>query len=285
MDIAPDPHRQGPMTLAIDIGGTHLKAGLLDPAGNMVAGPNRVNTPAQPTPPVVLDALIHLCTSLGPFDRISVGFPGVVRRGQVLTAPNLGTEAWHRFPLATALTEKLAKPTRLMNDAEVQGLGVITGKDLECVITLGTGMGFALFMDGRPAPHLELSQHPIHKGKTYDQFIGVKAYQEVGHKRWNRRLRRVLTCITTLVGYDTLYIGGGDAHQVDIELPPNVHLVSNEAGITGGVRLWDTALDPLFAAAGTGATGPQPDPVTPPDDPAFRPRRRDPKRTATPNQP
>ena len=121
----------------------------------------------------MVDALVGLATPLGHFDRVSVGFPGVVRQGQVLTAPNLGTPAWRHFPLTSALTDKLGKPARMLNDAEVQGLGVISGKGLECVITLGTGMGFALFQDGRPAPHLELSQHPLHKGKTYDQFIGA----------------------------------------------------------------------------------------------------------------
>jgi polyphosphate glucokinase len=251
MDINPDPPRKaGQITLAIDIGGTRLKAGLLDQQGAMVAGPNRVDTPPHPDPKVVVDALIGLAVPLGRFDRISVGFPGVVRGGRVLTAPNLGTPEWRNFALAAALTEKLAKPVRMLNDAEVQGLGVITGKGLECVITLGTGMGFALFENGRPAPHLELSQHPIHKGKTYDQFIGVAAFKEVGRPRWNRRLRRVLACITTLVGFDTLYIGGGNAKQVDLTLPGNVQLVSNEAGITGGAKLWGKALDPLFATGG-----------------------------------
>jgi polyphosphate glucokinase len=165
----------------------------------------------------------------------------------VFTAPNLGTPEWRHFPLTASLTKKLGKPARMLNDAEVQGLGVISRKGLECVITLGTGMGFALFQDGRPAPHLELSQHPIHKGKTYDQFIGVVALRELGPKRWNRRLRRVLACITTLVGFDTLYIGGGNVKQVDLDLAPNVRPVSNQAGITGGVRLWDKALDSVFA--------------------------------------
>jgi polyphosphate glucokinase len=247
MDINPDPPRKrGKLTLAIDVGGTRLKAGLLDQNGDMVAGPNRVDTPEHPAPQVVVDALVGLATPLGDFDRISVGFPGVVRNGQVLTAPNLGTADWRHFPLAASLTDKLGKPARLLNDAEVQGLGVISGKGLECAITLGTGMGFALFQDGRPAPHLELSQHPIHKGKTYDQFIGVVAFREVGHKRWNRRLRRVLANITTLVGFDTLYIGGGNAKHVELALEPNIHLVSNQAGITGGVRLWDKTLDAVF---------------------------------------
>jgi polyphosphate glucokinase len=249
MDINPDPSRaSGALTLAIDIGGTRLKAGLLDQTGTMAAGPNRVDTPSHPAPQVVVDALVALATPLGHFDRISVGFPGVVRHGHVLTAPNLGTADWRNFPLAAALTDKLGKPVRVLNDAEVQGLGVITGKGLECVITLGTGMGFSLFQDGRPAPHLELSQHPIHKGKTYDQFIGVVAFKEVGRPRWNRRLRRVLASITTLVGFDMLYIGGGNAKQIDIPLPSNVKTVPNEAGITGGVKLWDKTLDAAFAA-------------------------------------
>ena len=249
MDINPDASgKREKLTLAIDIGGSRLKAGLLDQNGAMVAGPNRINTPAQPTPAAVLDALVGLAGPMGHFDRISVGFPGVVRRGQVLTAPNLGTPAWQYFPLTASLTDKLGKPARMLNDAEVQGLGVILGKGLECVLTLGTGMGFALFQDGRPAPHLELSQHPIHKGKTYDQFIGSVAFKQVGPKRWNRRLQRVLACITTLVGFDTLAIGGGNAKHVALELTPNVRLVSNEAGITGGVKLWDKALDLVFAA-------------------------------------
>ena len=248
MDINAEPRNEGDsLTLAIDIGGSKLKAGLLDQAGKLVAGPNRVETPPNPLPQLVVDMLVKLATPLGRFDRISVGFPGVVRRGLVLTAPNLGTPEWRHFPLAASLTEKLGKPTRMLNDAEVQGLGVITGNGLECVITLGTGMGFALFLDGRPAPHLELSQHPAHKGKTYDQFIGAVALREVGRPRWNRRLRRVLANITTLVGFDTLHIGGGNAKQVDVQLAPNMRLVGNEAGITGGVRLWDRTLDQVFS--------------------------------------
>ncbi|HVZ10706.1 ROK family protein [Rhodopila sp.] len=236
----------GLRTLAIDIGGTRLKAGLLDPGGDMVVGPNRVDTPRAASPEAVVEALLDIATPLGAFDRISIGFPGVVRYGHVLTAPNLGTKLWRQFPLARTLSDRLGKPARMLNDAEVQGLGVIDGQAIECVITLGTGMGFAVFDDGRPAPHLELSQHPIHKGMTYDAFIGVAALRDVGRKRWNKRVKRALSAITMLVGYDMLYIGGGNAKHLTLDLPPNVKLVSNEAGITGGVRLWDPRLDPVF---------------------------------------
>ena len=239
----------GPLTLAIDVGGTHLKAGVLSPAGDMSAGPAHVETPHPATPDAVIKALTGLVGPLGRFQRISIGFPGVVRGGRVLSAPNLGTEAWHGFPLAKTLAEQLGAPARLTNDGTVQGLGVITGHGVECVITLGTGMGFALFEDGRPGPHLELSQHPVRGGKTYDRYVGNAALGEVGRKRWNRRVRRAIGFIATLTSFDILYVGGGNSRHVQGELPEQVRIVSNEAGITGGIRLWDAKLDAMFAAA------------------------------------
>jgi polyphosphate glucokinase len=238
-------HPAGPLTLAIDIGGTRLKAGILATTGRMVAGPARVDTPHPATPAVVLDALTAMVRPVGSFERISIGFPGVVRDGIVLTAPNLGTEAWHGWPLAATLAERLGVPARLANDATVQGLGVIAGRGVECVITLGTGMGFALFENGKPGPHLELSQHPVRGRKTYDQYVGNAAFRAVGRKAWNKRVRRAIDSITTLTTCDTLYIGGGNAKNLQLELPSNVRIVSNEAGITGGIRLWDG----VFAAA------------------------------------
>jgi polyphosphate glucokinase len=241
------PPRPPPKTLAIDIGGTRLKAGILDEFGTMVAGPNRVDTPHPGGPAEILAALTELVRPLGSYDRISVGFPGVVRSGRILTAPNLGTAAWHAYPLATDLEQRFGKPTRVLNDASVQGLGEITGVGLECVITLGTGFGFALFQDGLLAPHLELGQHPCAKDKTYDLYLGNAAFHKVGRKKWNKRLEKALGFIDTLVTYDTLLIGGGNAQVIDFDLPPNVRIVPNAAGITGGVKLWGGKMDAAFA--------------------------------------
>ena len=237
---------QGALTLAIDVGGTRLKGAVLDASGRVVAGPGRVATPHPCPPELALDTLLPVLAKLGPFDRVSVGFPGVVRNGVVLTAPNLGTPAWRNFPLARRLGERLGKPARMLNDATVQGLGVIGGRGLECVLTLGTGMGFALFRDGLPAPQLELGQHHARKNASYDAYIGNLALRSIGRKKWNRRLGRVLAQVYDLVTYETLYIGGGNAKLIDIDLPPGAQIVSNEAGITGGVRLWDHALDGAF---------------------------------------
>ncbi len=236
------------MTLAIDIGGSHLKAGLLATDGTMIGTSQRIDTPRPAPPAAVVDGLTGIARELGAFDRISIGFPGVVRHGRVLTAPNLGTEDWHGFPLADTLSERLGKPARLENDATVQGLGVIAGHGVECVITLGTGMGFALYQEGRPGPHLELSQHPVRGRKTYDQYIGHAALEAVGRRRWNRRVERAIGYIQTLTGFDALYIGGGNAKYIRFDLPSNAHIVSNEAGITGGVRLWEMPGNGISAA-------------------------------------
>ncbi len=236
-----------PLTLAIDIGGSHLKTAVLDALGRLTADPVRVKTPRKAAPDAVVAVLITLARRLGQFDRISIGFPGVVRDDFVLTAPNLGTKEWHGFRLAAVMAEELGKPVRMLNDASIQGLGVIAGQGVECVLTLGTGMGFALFQDGRIAPHIELSQHPIRKRKTYDQYVGHAALEFAGRRRWSKRVHKIVDILETVVAYDMLYIGGGNAELIEPPLPAKVRIVSNIAGITGGVRLWDRRMDHAFS--------------------------------------
>jgi polyphosphate glucokinase len=127
----------------------------------------------------------------------------------------------------------------MLNDAEVQGLGIIAGRGLEVVLTLGTGVGSAVFDRGKLAPHLELAQHPIHKGKTYNEYVGDQAHHDLGTRRWNRRVRKTIRIVYSLLHYDVLYLGGGNAADIVGDLPDNVRIASNDAGITGGVHLWD----------------------------------------------
>ncbi len=141
---------------------------------------------------------------LGPHDRITIGFPGVVRADYVVTAPNLGTDLWRDFKLARVIHERLGKPVRMLNDASVQGLGAISGNGVECALTMGTGMGFSLFERGRLAPHLEMSQHPIKTGITYDHYVGEAALEAVGHKHWNRRVRKIIKILETVTNSDIL---------------------------------------------------------------------------------
>ena len=246
-----------PRTLAIDIGGTHIKASVLDRAGKLIVDRVDASTP-HPAPPEAILALIRTIAAVLPaFDRISAGFPGVVKGGCIITAPNLGTEAWRAFPLAAKLEKQLRKPARVLNDAEMQGLAVIANSGLECVLTFGTGMGSAIYRDGQLMPHLELGQHPAWKSKTYDRYVGAAALKKLGVAKWNRRVRRVIALVRTLLNFDRLYLGGGNAVHITQALPRDATIVSNLAGITGGIRLWEAQFDAFFVGRQPGRAVPR----------------------------
>jgi len=233
--------RPGPAlrVLGIDIGGSFLKAAVLDARGRMLTDKLKFKTPDPCPPRVMVRALLQLVEPLPAYNHIAIGFPGVVRDGRVITAPHWGNKAWANFELAHTLSHRLGGlPTRLINDAEMQGLAVIRGKGLELVLTLGTGAGTAVFRDGDIMPHLELAQHPIHKSDTYNDYVGDAALRSIGKKRWNKRVARTIGILHSLLNYDHLYIGGGNASRITIRLPDNVSLVSNDAGIEGGAALW-----------------------------------------------
>jgi polyphosphate glucokinase len=235
-----------PLTLAVDIGGTNIKASVLGRSGNLTAPRVRAPTPSPAPPAAVLEAIASLSRDLPAFDRVSVGFPGVVKGGRVVTAPNLGTPLWANFHLIEALHQRFGVPVRMLNDAAVQGLGVVEGKGLECVLTFGTGVGCALFRNRHLLLHLEFGQHRAPKGGTYDRYVGQAALAAKGVEGWNRRVRKTIDTITDLTCCDVLYVGGGNARKIEIALPPHVRVVSNTAGITGGIRLWEAELDAMF---------------------------------------
>lgn len=232
----------GSRTLSIDVGGTGLKASVLDGAGRMLVERVRVPTPDPCPPSVLLRALAGLVAPLPPAERIAVGFPGVIRDGRVLTAPHFDAKAWQDYPLEEAVARRFGKPARLLNDAEVQGLGTIKKQGLEVVLTLGTGVGSAVFGNGRLAPHLELAHHPLRKHQTYNDYIGNVARRALGAKKWSRRVSKVIDIVYALLHYDVLYLGGGNTAHLVLPLPDKVRMAPAEAGITGGIHLWDEAL-------------------------------------------
>jgi len=236
-------------TLAIDIGGTGIKAIKLDENGKAISERTRIPTPKKATPKAVIGIIRELAKMQNGFHRVSVGFPGVIKDGVVYTAPNLG-KGWAAFELEKELQKKLGRPVRVANDADVQGLGAVNGNGLELVVTLGTGFGSALFVDGRPI-HLELGHHPFHNGKTYEDELGSRALAKKGKKKWNKLLRTALDDLKRTFNYDRLYIGGGDAKHINFKLPPEVEVVSNEDGLLGGIALWREGRTPGSAAPGT----------------------------------
>jgi len=229
------------VTLAVDVGGTGIKAAALDEKGRMITERQKIKTPHNATPKKVIAIIAELAKMAGAFDRASVGFPGVIKNGVVYTAPNLG-KGWENFPLEAALKKKFKLPVRIANDADVQGLGCVTGRGDELVITLGTGFGSVLFVDGHRI-HLELGHHPFRNGKTYEDELGNRAFLKKGKKKWNKHLREAIDEIAKTFNYDRLYIGGGNAATIDFKLPPNVKAIGNTEGLLGGIKLWqDEAL-------------------------------------------
>lgn len=226
-------------TLVVDIGGSGVKALLLDPQGSPVSDRHREPTPRPARPGPVVDLIVDLAARTGGFDRVSVGFPGVVTDHVVKTAVNLHSD-WVDFPLGRELEVRLERRVRVANDADVQGLGVVQGRGVELVLTLGTGMGSALFVDGRLVPNLELAHHPFRKKRTYEEYVGRAALDGVGAKRWAKRVVRVLETLHPIFNPRRIYVGGGNAKKLDPgKLPRDVEVVPNVAGLLGGYKLWD----------------------------------------------
>ena len=224
--------------LAIDIGGSHIKTMLLDAEGKSLEPHRRVATPATPSPEAVVSIIQGLAAESGDFTKAAAGFPGFIKNNIIETAPNLGSLLWRGTNLSAKLEEALGKPVIVVNDADFQGAGLVSGKGLELVITLGTGFGTALLKDGVLMPHLEMSQHPVTKKKNYDAYIGANAYEQLGKKKWNLRLQHVLEIMKAVFNYDRLYISGGNAENINFQLEDNIIKDSNDDGFKGAAALW-----------------------------------------------
>lgn len=234
--------RRPPRTLAVDVGGTGIKAELLDERGRPLTERARIPTPKNATPAKLIEIVRKLAAMRRGFDRVSVGFPGLIKDGVVYSAPNLG-KGWSNHDLQGQLRRVLKRPVRVANDADVQGLGAVSGHGVELVVTLGTGFGSVIFVDGHRI-HLELGHHPFRKGKTYEDELGHRALKKKGKARWNRRLREAIDDLKRAFNYDRLFIGGGNTKYMSFDPPDGVKVVSNEDGLLGGIKLWEDADQP-----------------------------------------
>jgi len=244
------------MTFAIDCGGLSLKASVLDGAGTLHAKPLSLPTPYPLSPTRFIEALEELSSQLPNFDRITVGMPGMIRHGVVVNTPHYITtrgprtridpelkRLWQGFDIQCAISSHFQRPALVLNDAEVHAAGLISGSGLEVVMTLGTGLGFSIFDGGRLAPHFELSHAPIRRSTSYDTWIGEHERRRLGDTFWSRRVRLMIEDLRPVFWWDRLYIGGGNSRRIkpDVvaKLGDDVVIVSNTAGILGGVRAWE----------------------------------------------
>lgn len=245
-----------PLTLSVDCGGLGVKASVLDSAGTMRIPPVRVSTPYPLSPQRLVETIRDLAQSLPQADRATVGIPGMIRHGVVVATPHYINiagprtrmdptlkDAWEGFDMRQALRSALSLPTLVLNDAHVHGAGVVSGSGLEIVLTLGTGLGCAIFDGGVLAPHIELSHMTVRRSTTYDDWIGEHERRRVGDTVWSRRVRTMVDELRPVFLWDRLHVGGGNSRRIKDsiihKLADDVVIVPNEAGIFGGVRAWN----------------------------------------------
>ena len=129
---------------------------------------------------------------------------------------------------------------RVANDADVQGCAVIEGRGMELVITLGTGVGCAVFFDGTLLPHMELSHGRFGDGLSIEVACGENERHNVGKHVWRERVLDALDAFEEMVLPDHIFIGGGNAKKLDADtIGPNRTIVPNISGLLGGIALWD----------------------------------------------
>lgn len=223
---------------AIDIGGTHIKATILNSIGELLGKYEKEETPNPASPEKVLAVIKILAKKFPEFDKIAAGFPGYLKKGVVKTAPKLGTDLWKDYDLCKSLEQAFGKSALVINDADLQGIALSSGKGFEMVITLGTGFGSSFMLDGILLPHLEMSQHPVTKSKNYNDYIGEATLKKIGKKKWNKRMEKIISILKTVFNYDHLFISGGNARLLTFNLDDNISIDDNEDGIKGGAILW-----------------------------------------------
>lgn len=226
-------------TLAVDIGGTSIKLVVLDDQGEPMTDRKSQPTPSPADPDTVLELICDMAGALPPHQRVSVGFPGVVKRGVAQNAPNLGSELWRGVSVQDRLNRLLERPVRVVNDADLQGFGVVHGEGVEMVVTLGTGMGTALFTDGRLVPNLELGHHPFRDGKTYEDLVRDSELKRIGPVQWTARVLDALAQLEPIFNYDTLHLGGGNTRHIKADLPDKVRIFSLDDALVGALALWE----------------------------------------------
>ncbi|QPK80965.1 ROK family protein [Schaalia sp. ZJ405] len=244
------------LTLAVDCGGGGIKASVVDDRGTMIAPARRTPTPYPLPPELLVSTVADLAAQLPQATRVTMGMPGMIRHGIVIDTPHYVTkegprskvipalvDQWRHFDMRRAITDRLGLPTKVLNDAEVAGAGVIVGTGLEMIITLGTGLGNAVFDGGVLAPHVEVSQGFVRWGLTFDDYIGEHERLRLGDVHWSRRVRRIVDSLRRMYMWDRLYLGGGNSRRITptarTKLGGEVIIVPNDAGIIGGVRAWE----------------------------------------------
>jgi polyphosphate glucokinase len=212
--------------LAVDVGGTHIKVlstGRKEPV-KIPSGPKMT--------PKKMVKEVREATKHWNYSVVSIGYPGPVVHGHPLSEPhNLGG-GWVGFDFRKAF----ARPVKIVNDAAMQALGIYRGGRM-LFLGLGTGLGSAMIVDGILEP-MEVAHLPYKKGRTYEDYLGIRGLERLGRKKWRRYVARVAEQLKSALEADYVVLGGGNAKLLKT-LPPGCRLGDNSTAFTGGFRLWD----------------------------------------------
>jgi len=233
-------NEQKPSVLAVDVGGSHVKALLSGESKR-----RRFQSGADLTPQTTVDGVRRIAEGWS-FERVSIGIPTPVRGGKPIAEPvNLG-DGWVGFDFEAAF----GVPTKVVNDAVMQAVGSYEGGRM-LFLGLGTGLGSALILNGVVEP-LELGHLPFRK-KTFEDYVSNRALKHHGKEKWEEAVFEVVERLSAAIQPDYVVIGGGGADDLD-ELPPNARRGDNERAFVGGFRLWEADWIP-HAGVGGDSTG------------------------------
>ena len=212
--------------LVIDVGGTHVKVlatGRKEPV-KIISGPKMT------AEKMVKE--VRKVTEGWDYSGVSIGYPGPVIHGRPLCDPhNLG-RGWVGFDFKKAF----GRPVRILNDAAMQALGIYKGGRM-LFLGLGTGLGSAMIVDGILEP-MEVAHLPYKKGRTFEDYLGLRGLKRMGKKKWRRNVAEVVEELKNALEADYVVLGGGNAKLLK-KLPPGARLGDNSTAFTGGFRLWE----------------------------------------------
>jgi len=231
--------------LVIDIGGTNIKVASSDKRVPIKIPSGSTMTAEQMTKDVLA------ATKGWAYDCISIGYPGPVVHDRPLAEPHNLAPGWIDFPYQKAF----GKPLRFINDAAMQALGGYKGGRM-LFLGIGTGLGSAMIFDGVVIP-LELAHLPYRKGRTYEDYVGLRGLERRGVERWRKSVLDVIERLRAALICDSVLLGGGNAKLME-NLPSHVALGANSNAIDGGIKLWQDMSHPATTTNGTPAKTPKP---------------------------
>jgi polyphosphate glucokinase len=217
---------KGRRILVIDVGGTHIKM--------LATGEKEARKiPSGPTMTAgKMVRVVQECVKDWKYDRVSLGYPGPIINGHALREPhNLGG-GWMKFNFGKAF----GCPVKILNDAAMQALGSYQGGRM-LFLGLGTGLGSAMIVDGTLEP-MELAHLMYKKGKTYEDYLGLRGLERLGKKKWRVQVAKIVEKLKAALEADYVVLGGGNNKKLK-ELPAGARLGSNENAFLGGFRMWE----------------------------------------------